>query len=193
MQVSAKKQLREYFLNLRQKQSMHVQEQAGVQVLEQLLTLEAVLQAQSIMTYLPTRGEINTWPVVHYFWPTKVQVLAPRCREQEPGIMDIHWIQSMDDLGPGHFGLLEPKIERTQALALPEPDIILIPALAFDSHGFRLGFGGGYYDRFLATLTHKHLRIGLVYEFQVVDQLPRDVWDQPVDLLVTPEKIIHCS
>jgi 5-formyltetrahydrofolate cyclo-ligase len=69
--------------------------------------------------------------------------------------------------------------------------VILVPALAFDRRGYRLGFGGGYYDRFLPTLAHAPLLIGLAYRFQVLDRLPVDPWDCPVHLVTTPDQILY--
>ena len=190
MQVCSKKELRQHFLSLRQGQASKVAARASAHIRKHLLELEVFERAGSVLMYLPTRGEVDTWPLIDHFWQQGVNVLLPRCRDHEPGTMDVHIVRSKDDLGPGHFGLIEPKLSRTVPVSDLCLEVILIPALAFDRQGFRLGYGGGYYDRFLARLSNHPLLIGLAHDFQVVDLLPREPWDQPIDMIVSPDGII---
>ncbi len=68
-----------------------------------------------------------------------------------------------------------------------------MPGVAFDRSGHRLGYGGGFYDRFLARLPARALRIGVAFDQQVLDELPAEEHDQPVDLVVTPSEVLHAS
>jgi len=138
--------------------------------------------------YLPFQGEVDTWPIIHTLWQRRILVLAPRCRPQCPGIMDWYAITSPNDLRPGSYGILEPTPDcgpRAHTL----PDSVLVPGLAFDRTGGRLGYGGGYYDRFLAS-SPETCSIALAYDFQVVPMLPRDPWDVAVRILITPTQTI---
>jgi 5-formyltetrahydrofolate cyclo-ligase len=129
-------------------------------------------------------------------------VFLPRVRKGAKGEMDFAICRGMQDLACGAYNLLEPApsipacvfaleadCRAQDHTKVPPPDIFVIPGVAFDRQGQRLGFGGGYYDRFLASpLLREHsLFVGLAYSFQVLDRLMSESWDQPVDALCTDE------
>lgn len=188
MQGLEKSTLRKHFLRLR---ATHPPDQAladSAQIRTKLLELHEVRAARSILLYLAARGEVDTWPLLDLFLAEKRLVLAPCCVAEKPGHMLIRQISSRDDLTPGAFGLMEPRSD-TPIYGAP-PQIILVPGLAFDRRGFRLGFGGGYYDRFLAAAGQEALSIGLAYDFQITDALPTNPWDRAVHLVLTPKSTI---
>ncbi len=146
--------------------------------------LLALALPDTIAVYLPIHGEVDTWPIVHALWHRGTRVLAPRCRHACPGAMDWHRISSPADLSPGSFRIPEPDPNHAPQITEP-PELVLVPGLAFDRAGFRLGYGGGYYDRYLAA--HPQVwRIGLAYDFQLVDALPAAPWDEPLHTILTP-------
>jgi 5-formyltetrahydrofolate cyclo-ligase len=134
---------------------------------------------------------VDTWPLLEHFWQQGSEVLLPRCCNGRNGIMEAYAVTSPMELGPGCFGLVEPRADLARLVPDPRPRVILVPALAYDRRGFRLGFGGGYYDRFLPGLAVPPLLIGPAYQFQVVDRVPVEPWDQPVQILVTPEETLR--
>ena len=88
------------------------------------------------------------------------------------------------------FGMLEP--EASLPIIPPEEiDVVLVPGVAFDRQGGRLGFGGGYYDRFLPTT--RALRVGIAHGVCLAERLPCGPMDQPVDWVVTPAELVHCA
>ncbi len=114
----------------------------------------------------------------------------PRCRPDAYGQMDIACAACEDDLTPGAFSIMEPDADKCPAVTSCQPDIAIIPAICFDRRGYRLGYGGGYYDRLLTTDDMKDtVRIGLGYNFQLVEQLPTQPWDMPVDIVCTDEEL----
>ena len=163
----------------------------SARIRDRLLSLDRFREAKSVMLYLPARGEVDTWPLLDHFWEQRAEILLPRCRENAPGIMEACAVASREDLGPGCFGLIEPQAGRARKVQTPEPEVILVPALAFDRQGFRLGFGGGYYDRFLPALSCSPLLIGPAYAFQIVDSIPVEPWDRPVEMIATPDFLAH--
>lgn len=185
MQGPGKTALRERFLRLRQTYPAKLAAAASARIREKLLELAEVRAARSVLLYLSAKGEVDTWPLLDRLPAENRSVLAPRCRPGEPGLMDIHQIRSRADIAPGAFGLMEPRPDTP--FCPSAPDVILLPALAFDRRGFRLGFGGGYYDRFLASVDAPVLIIGLAYDFQITDALPVEPWDRPADIVLTPE------
>lgn len=190
MQESNKAELRNLFRSKRHNLSQADRNEASARIRTRLLGLPEVRLAKSVMLYVPTKNEVDTWPLLEHFWTVGVEVLLPRCRDDQPGFMDIHAVDNAAELGPGQFGLTEPILGLAPLVTEPEPDIILVPALAFDRRGFRLGFGGGYYDRFLSRLACQHLRVGLAYDFQIAERLPAESWDIPVQRVITQDTII---
>jgi 5-formyltetrahydrofolate cyclo-ligase len=125
-------------------------------------------------------------------WKSGRTVYLPRVRRREPGVMDFVPCESLTELVPAAFGLREPP-ENLPGFGAEEagktfaPDILVVPGLAFDKRGMRLGFGGGYYDRFLRRLTDCRC-VGICFEFQFVEILPAEAWDQPVHCVCTDER-----
>ena len=94
------------------------------------------------------------------------------------------------DLLPGYKGIPEPDPKLAHARSIPatQLEVVIVPGAVFDRRGYRLGYGGGYYDRFLALEAPQALRIGLCFDLQLVDQLPEEAHDVPMDWLVTEQE-----
>lgn len=193
MQEPSKNLLRIALRKRRQNLPLNLVQEDSARIRDHLLSLERICAAGSVMLYLPARGEVDTWPLLDHFWARGSEILLPRCCDGSPGIMDIYAVTSREELGPGCFGLIEPRAERARLVPAPQPEVIIVPALAFDRRGYRLGFGGGYYDRFLPTLGCAPLLVGPAYAFQVLESLPVEPWDRPVEMVVTPESILHIT
>lgn len=153
--------------------------------------------ASCVALYMPVRGEVDTRLLREDAWARRMHLLLPRCRVhsgQMDFVMDFVLCQGEHDTAPGAYGILEPAAHLPaqtfiagDANACP-PDIIVLPGVAYDRQGRRLGFGGGYYDRVLAQpALSKSLRVGLAFAWQIVDALPADPWDYSVHCLCTEE------
>ena len=193
MQEPNKNDLRSLLRQRRQNLPLDLVQKDSALIRERLLSLAGIHDARSVMLYLPARGEVDTWPLLDHFWQRGCEVLLPRCRDGAPGIMDAYAVTSREELGAGSFGLIEPRADLAPLVPDARPEVILVPALAYDRRGYRLGFGGGYYDRFLPALALPPLLVGPAYAFQFLDRLPVEPWDQPVDLVVTPDTTLHVS
>jgi 5-formyltetrahydrofolate cyclo-ligase len=148
--------------------------------------------AREVMVYFAFRGEIKTSALLAGLWERGVRVLAPRCRPGEAGALDVACVTCFEELAPGAYGILEPHPDACPALSSFAPDAALIPAVAYDRRGGRLGFGQGYYDRLLAGPGFERtFLIGLAHPFQVVERLPLDPWDRPVHAVITGDEIIR--
>jgi 5-formyltetrahydrofolate cyclo-ligase len=191
MQEPSKNHLRNALRRQRQNLPPELVQEDSARIRDRLLSLDRFREAKSVMLYLPARGEVDTWPLLDHFWARGGEILLPRCCENAPGIMEAYAVTSRDDLGPGCFGLVEPQAKRARKVRVPEPEVILVPALAFDRRGYRLGFGGGYYDRFLPTLSCSPLLIGPAYAFQILKSIPVEPWDRPVEMIATPDSLLH--
>ena len=150
-----------------------------------LLQSEWVQNAKTVLTYLPYGREASVMGLNEFFWQKGVRLLVPVCRESEKGIMDAVLFTPGDlhSLKKTKLGVLEP-----QNCRIEDPDnidLVLVPGVVFDRHGGRMGHGMGYYDRYLPKLKERAKAVGIGYEIQLVDFLPRQPWDYPLDGLCT--------
>lgn len=154
----------------------------------------------SLMSYVAFRSELHTGTLLEWAWQAGVQVIVPKCYPSDRS-MTLHRLEGWDGLLSGAYGIMEPDPARCPAL--PEsytPELIIVPGLAFDKQGGRLGYGGGYYDRFAAhqeqlrrqnSSRMKTTWLGTGYAAQVVEDVPMQSHDQRMDALLT-ENGIHC-
>ena len=147
-------------------------------------------RAENIVLYIAVKGEVDTALLLGQAWESGKNVFLPRCRKG--GEMDLVRCSSLDELVISSFGIPEPPLCPGSILLKPGEmsrgtTLVVTPALAFDRLGFRLGYGGGYYDRLFAH--SECVSAGLAYEALVLPFLPREPWDRPVDLLCTEKGI----
>lgn len=141
-------------------------------------------EARTIALTLPLDLEVDTWPLVYLAWKEGKSVFVPKVTKQG---LTFHEIHSLDDLSPGVMGILEP----ITGAANQYIDLCIVPGRVFNREGYRIGWGGGYYDRFLATYSgHK---ISLAYSVQVLENIPIESHDIPVNMIVTEKELIQCS
>lgn len=160
-------------------------------VLARLRETPAWAEAREVLTYMPVRGEVDVSPLLDELWRRGSQVLLPRCRPEDAGIMDVACATCLEDLRPGMYGIPEPAPDVCAPIQDARPDLILVPGVGFDLKGYRLGFGAGFYDRFLSgAQAPKAALYGLCYEFQIVEALPRDPWDIPVHAVITEKRTL---
>ena len=146
--------------------------------------------ATEALLYWPVRGEIDLRPLLAELWQRGCQVLLPRCRPDQHGMMDMACAACEDELVPGAYSIMEPDALRCPPVDSCHPQIALIPGVGFDREGNRLGFGGGYYDRLLATEPLQDtLVVGVAHEFQLIDAVPTQPWDKPVHVVCTEEEL----
>lgn len=159
---------------------------ASAAVTRQVLALPRWAGAREVLAYLPIKGELDTRAIAETVLASGKRLLLPRCRDGAPGELDLGCVGCLDEAIPGHYGIPEPPAGVCRTPEAFAPDLILVPGLAFDRQGGRLGFGGGYYDRLLALpmAADAHV-VGLGYAFQLLDRLPVQAWDRPVDTVIT--------
>ena len=184
-----KRLLRESFLNKR----LNITETARVKhdaaIARHLINLATYRYADTVLLYAATKGEVSTWQVFDNASESGKTIYFPRCCIGEEGAMEFHKVTCLSQLEEGRFGLREPS---PSLPPLSQQDhgcltLCVVPALAFDNEGYRLGYGKGYYDRFLANFDGK--TVGIIYDELLIHQLPRGFFDLPVDFLITPSGV----
>lgn len=150
--------------------------------------------AGTVLFYVSFRSEVRTREMLAEAWRAGKRVVVPYCTG---GRLKLVKIDGADELAPGTLGILEPRPElrsRPERRVDPqEPDLIVVPGLAFDRQGNRLGYGRGYYDKLLPLVRSDAALVALAYECQRVDALPRLAHDVPVHKIVTERAVYDCS
>ncbi|MEW6547138.1 MAG: 5-formyltetrahydrofolate cyclo-ligase [Bacillota bacterium] len=137
-----------------------------------------------VLGYASFRQEVDTFPLLADAVASGKELALPRV-DRKRRVLDLLRVRDLAaDLVPGYQGILEPDPGRCPPVDAALVDLVLVPGVVFDRRGFRLGYGGGYYDRLLGYLP-RAVRVGLAFSLQVVDQLPVLPHDLPVDILVT--------
>ncbi|WP_226376843.1 5-formyltetrahydrofolate cyclo-ligase [Oceanobacillus halotolerans] len=126
--------------------------------------------------------EWNTKPIIEAAWKSEKSVCVPKCIPDEKKLM-FYQINSFEQLEVVYYSLLEPIPDDTIFIPKKEIDLLVVPGLVFDKNGYRIGFGGGYYDRFLADFPNK--TVSLLSTLQLIDRINADQYDLPVHHLIT--------
>ena len=182
------KSLRQQLKTKRKQVDKFQQQYSSTQVLHRLHHFPQLQQAKRVGLYLHAFGEINTQQIIEYCFAQHKQVYLPMICSMN---QQLHWVRiSKQQYRNKRFshhplGMQEPMASR--AMHVSKLDVLIMPLLACDVYGTRIGMGGGFYDKTLASAPNKPLRLGIAHDFQLVqERLPRQVWDQPLDVLITP-------
>lgn len=177
-----KQALRQKYTALRDTAPVQHRADWGKQICLSLQNLPVFKRASVIAGFYPIKSEVNLIPLLAQSLAEGKALLLPRC--QADGTLTFHQVKRLPDLVPGTYGIPEPS-PHSPVAAPALIDLILVPGLAFDRGGFRIGYGKGYYDRFLPLLRGDCVTCGVAYSLQLADDLPTDPFDLPVQLLVT--------
>ncbi|MES5396927.1 5-formyltetrahydrofolate cyclo-ligase [Bacillus amyloliquefaciens] len=154
---------------------------------ETLFSLKEWKQARMIAVTVSKRLEIPTRPIIEQAWKEGKQLCIPKCFPKT-GAMEFRTFSGDDQLETVYAGLSEPIESLTEKVAQKDIDLVLVPGVAFDREGFRIGYGGGYYDRFLTGYAGR--TVSLLFDCQLTDRIPRMPHDIPVDTIVTESETI---
>ncbi len=154
-------------------------------ITDKLFKTKEYNEADEIFTYIGVKNEVETYNIVGKALKDKKRIAVPKVFDNTT--MEFYYINSLEELQKARFGLLEPSEMAKQALP-NDKTLFIVPGVAFDTSGNRIGFGAGYYDTYLKNNNHG-IMIGIAYDFQIVDKLPRDDFDVPVDIVITEANI----
>lgn len=184
-----KAKLRKKFKDIRINTSSTQRHLADKNISEKFLTLEEYKQCSALLVYVSSDIEVSTKEIMEVAF-TEKKVYCPKC-VKGTSIMYFYRIHNFSQLERGAFGILEPVVDCEICRNFDDDALCIVPALSYDKNGFRLGFGKGFYDRFLADF--KGRKIGLCYESCLSEQLPKDKYDINVNKLVTENSIYTFS
>lgn len=182
-----KNNLRSRYMGLRKKMSPHTKKIIDNDIFRRVISLRQYQTVKTLLTYVSKDIEVDTFALIGRALKDGISVAVPKCIDGTRE-MEFYCIHSLDMLEKGTFGVLEPKTDICRKLEDFSKSMCVVPGMAFDVSGYRIGYGKGYYDRFLSK--YEGTTVGICYADCVRWKgLPRNKYDKPVDLIVTENYI----
>ena len=183
--------IRKEILDIRSKLGENQHKNMTKMVINRFMESEHYKKAKNIMIFISFKDEINTHEFIKMALKDNKNILIPitlpKTKKLKPS-----QLKDFDELELGFYDILTPREEFIRYVDPKDIDLIIVPGLAFDMDGNRIGFGGGYYDRFLSTLDHI-TKLSIAFDFQVLDNIPNGPLDIPVDYIYTDKRTINCK
>lgn len=184
MEIQTKKEIRQYIKNRKKLMSDEEVMKKSLQIQNLLLEQEEFNKADNIYIYINYNQEVITTHIIEKCLKDGKNVYVPKIYEDSIRFHQIYSI--ITDLAPGAYGILEP----TTDLHDDKRDgLLIMPGLAFDREFHRIGYGGGFYDKYLA-LPNSHIKLALTYDFQIFDLIETDEYDKKVDMIITQDYVM---
>ena len=188
----AKSHLRREMRALRDAISAEERKERSRRIFQKLESLPLFRGADTILFYASFGSEVDTWEMMEKCRGYGKRIALPCVEEASGELMALEVQDFRRDLYPGYKGILEPQKMGSRQVRGEELGLITVPGLVFDLRGYRLGYGKGFYDRFLFRLSGKNIpSAGLAFDFQLVEALPVTSEDYSLDLIITEERIIR--
>lgn len=178
-----KRLIRESILNIRDNLKIEDKKLMDTKIKDLLINKQYYKEATGIFIYVGFGSEIETTAIIEKILRDKKRVFIPRTNIKEK-TMDAVEILSLDNLEKNIYGIYEPRIG-LKAISKEEIDLVILPGVAFDKQGGRIGYGGGYYDKYLSKIHSNVLKVALAYDFQIIDKIPLESHDILADRIIT--------
>ena len=188
----SKERVRKETLELRKAISTEELVKKSKDVAEKLFSTELYKNANTIMAYVDFRNEVKTEKIIKTAIADGKRIVIPISVIATRQLILSEIINYDIELESGAYGILEPRADYIREVDPSLVDLVLVPGVAFDERGFRIGYGGGYYDRFLDRVRPETAKIALAVEVQMVEYAFEDSHDIAVDMIITEDKIVHC-
>ena len=185
-----KNEIRKELLDVRKNMSKKDVISLSKQIQKRLFELDEFKNADTILFYVSYGNEVFTHDMIKDCLKKKRNVIVPISDEQNKKLF-LSKLEKWTDLSKGAYHILEPKKEKINETSVFEIDLVIVPGVCFDLHGCRIGHGEGYYDGLLKDSTNA-AHIGLAYENQIIEEVPIESHDIPVDKIITEDRVIDC-
>lgn len=170
---------------------MPVQKKSGSDsnIFKKVISLDCFIKSKVILTYVSTELEVDTKKIIEYSIKIGKKVAVPVSNAKNL-TLNFYFINSVNKLRVGNFSILEPDAKTSEFCDVNrlQEFLCVVPGMVFDLNGYRIGYGKGYYDRFLKKYSCQ--TVGLCYEFDLLKSIPKDQNDVPVDLILTEKQIV---
>ena len=182
--------LRNKILGARDLLSASERHEKSSSAIQNFWSLPEMKRWSTLFVYVNFRSELETLELIRLCLSQGKRVAVPLVDASTVSMIPLLIQDPEKDLVPGYYGIPEPDPQKSLRVAAREIDAAVIPGSVFDIQGGRLGYGGGYYDRFLVNDAPQAKRIGLAFEMQVVEKVPVEPHDQPLDILITEKRTV---
>ncbi len=183
--VQDKAKLRQAVLGKLKQQPTELRHRKSSSILEKVKRTSEFRKGMALMFYIATSGEVDTKPLLLEALREGREVIVPYIDRKTNSLISVQIHNPEQDLHPGTYGILEPRPDLVCPFDPNRLDLVLVPGIAFDKQGHRLGRGKGYYDRFLKTLPPHVKCFGLAFDFQIFKSVPTDDFDVSMDRMIT--------
>lgn len=183
-----KKEIRSQIMNDRLALTQSEVNSKSHSIFENILSLDIMKPFMNVLVYMDFRNEVMTKEVIAYILDNHMTLLLPRVNK-DTNTLSIHKIESLDSLEKSKYGILEPPVN-SETVEYNEIDLILAPGVAFDYNCYRLGYGGGFYDKLLSNIRKDAKVIALAFDIQLVESVPTESHDKQMDFVITESNII---
>jgi 5-formyltetrahydrofolate cyclo-ligase len=160
-------------------------------IADTLINFDKYQQSENIMLYVATKKEVQTQEVIESAQKDNKKIFIPLINRGKSDLIPALIYDFKKELVLGSLGIYQPREEFYRLYSPKILDLVIVPGVAFTGQGNRLGRGGGYYDRFLTKVRENTYSVALAFEMQIVDQIPKDENDIPVDFIITEKRIIR--
>jgi 5-formyltetrahydrofolate cyclo-ligase len=189
----SRQDLRKRILRTRDRLSELDRGEKSFSVMNNFLSLPEMRQWTTLFMYVNFRSEVETLELIKRCLRQGIRVAVPLVDASAVRMIPLLIEDPDKDLAPGYYDIPEPDPQKSLRVEPSEIDAAVIPGSVFDIHGGRLGYGGGYYDRFLVNDAPQARRVGFAFELQLVDKVELEPHDQPLDILITEKRIVNIS
>jgi len=183
-----KNSLRRYLIENRKKISKNEVLEKSELIKNRLFEMKDFQQSLTILFYVSYDNEVYTHDMIKESIKLGKNVIVPKSDKENRKLI-LSKLNNWEDLVKGAYGILEPK--EIDPISIDKIDLIIVPGVGFDKQGRRIGHGKGYYDNLLRN-SKKTIHIGLAFEFQIVEEIPTDAHDVPVQKIITEKRVIGC-
>ncbi|MBU3128087.1 5-formyltetrahydrofolate cyclo-ligase [Clostridium tagluense] len=159
-------------------------------IMDTIIKLPEFSNCKNIMLYLSFNNEVDTYALAKWCLDNGKKVIVPYCIKETREIIPFEINNLTKDLTKSSFGIMEPKHDILKKANTCDIDLIIVPGVVFDKHCNRIGFGAGYYDRFLPKRVKNTPTIGIAFDYQVISKIPTGTYDVPLDFIITEKRII---
>lgn len=186
-----KKAIRASVLNARDAMPPDQRARESMKMSEAIITSTPYQRAATVLAYASFGSEFDTSFLLERMLTDKKNLVMPRV-DKDAQQLKLHRVQHLDALIAGQWGIREPQID-AEIMMPNEIDLIIVPGVAFDSAGFRIGYGKGFYDKLLSSVNPASTRLSAAFDCQIIDAVPNEAHDQRVDIIITPTQKILIS
>jgi 5-formyltetrahydrofolate cyclo-ligase len=188
-----KASLRKELLKRRDAIPLEVRKSKDRLILEQLLSLDEIKHAGVLLLFASFRSEVDTRGMTIRLLDEGKRAVFPMVDRERQGLL-LYEVKGIEELTAGYMGIPEPSVLTDERMVdINGVDLVIIPGAGFDAEGNRIGYGGGYYDRLLSSLTRDVPIVAPAYEEQMVGSVPTEPHDIRADMIVTDRRVIRCT